>query len=85
MLFLGSQWHVLLIRRSQRQKDVFIPLFKSVLKILSAPKAALNRYTAIKLVFCQYLLLFQTLKSAFACIVTGQLYLDKILPRLSII
>lgn len=81
MLALGSQWHVLFIRRSQRQKDVFIPLFKSVLEILSALKAALKVHTAIKLVFYQYLLLFQTLKSASVCIVTGQLYLHKVLLK----
>lgn len=73
MLSLRSQWHILLIRRSQRQKDVFISLFKSVLETLSVFKAALKRYTAIKLVVYQYLLLFQTLKCAFVCIVTGQL------------
>lgn len=56
---------------------MFSYLFKSVLEILSALKVALKIYTAIKLVFYQYLLLFQTLKSAFVCIVTRQLYLDK--------
>ncbi|RLW02139.1 hypothetical protein DV515_00007422 [Chloebia gouldiae] len=67
-------------QRSQNRKDVFIPLLKSVLEILSALKAALKRHCH-KLVFYQYLLLFQSLKSAFVCIVTGQLYLNKVLLK----
>lgn len=60
---------------------VIVPLNKSVLEILSALKAALKVYTDIKLVFYDYLLLFQTLKSAFVSIVMGQLHLDKVLLK----
>lgn len=51
------------------------------MEILSALKAALKRNTAIKLVFYQFLLLFQTVKSAFEGIVTGQLQLEKVLLK----